>query len=300
MPTVAKSADEFYLWDTNVKPGQEPKLLAQKVKGGELEILDQLAYAHGKFDDNNQAINMSKPDFKMNAKKVSKGSFAGKIISEYESGTTVEEIVQKQKISKHQVFDAITMNEIDPSLPDVVYAPQPTYQPSLFPGSKPRTQGSLSDSQAMNQFRNLSSADKAILRDFVAKKPGVSLDDMSERIPMDLVIWTAKQNPEHTKPLGQIRSIEKLENLSTGRRQRLTEMLQSGESVSAIAFELNIPFSVIDVAMDFVDQYGYIPEGGDTEEKTALFDSVSRNRLGRIIGKTIKASILNGVVINER
>lgn len=300
MPTVAKSADEFYLWDTNVTAGQEPKLLARKIKGGELEILDSLAYAHGKFDDSGQAVDMSKPDFKMNAKKVSKNSYAGKIISEYESGVTVDEIAKKQKISKHQVFDAITMNEIDPNLPDVVYAPQPAYQPNLFPGSKPRLQESLSDSQAMNQFRNLSSSDKAILRDFVAKKPGVSLDDMTERVPMDLVIWAAKQKPEHTQPLGQIRSIEKLENLSPGKRQQLTEMLQAGETVVEIANALNLPFSVIDVAMDFVDQYGYIPEGGDTEEKTVMFDSVSGNRLGRIIGKTIKASMLNGVVIHER
>ena len=300
MPTVAKSADEFYLWDTNVTAGKEPKLLARKTKGGELEILDSLAYAHGKFDDSGQAVDMSKPDFKMNAKKVSKNSYAGKIISEYESGVTVDEIAKKQKLSKHQVFDAITMNEIDPNLPDVVYAPQPAYQPSLFPGSKPRLQESLSDSQAMNQFRNLSSSDKAILRDFVAKKPGVSLDDMTERVPMDLVIWAAKQKPEHTQPLGQIRSIEKLENLSPSKRQQLTEMLQAGETVVEIANALNLPFSVIDVAMDFVDQYGYIPEGGDTEEKTAMFDSVSGNRLGRIIGKTIKASMLNGVVIHER
>jgi ADP-ribose pyrophosphatase YjhB (NUDIX family)/predicted ABC-type ATPase/transposase len=300
MPTVAKSADEFYLWDTNVTSGQEPKLLARKIKGGELEILDSLAYAHGKFDDSGQAVDMSKPDFKMNAKKVSKNSFAGKIIAEYESGVTVEEIAKKQKISKHQVFDAITMNEIDPNLPDVVYAPQPAYQPTLFPGSKPRLQESLSDSQAMNQFRNLSTPDKAVLRDFVAKKPGVSLDDMTERVPMDLVIWTAKQKPEHTQPLGQIRSIEKLENLSPSKRQQLTEMLQAGETVVEIANALNLPFSVIDVAMDFVDQYGYIPEGGDTEEKTAMFDSVSGNRLARIVGKTIKASMLNGVVIHER
>jgi hypothetical protein len=192
------------------------------------------------------------------------------------------------------------MNEIDPNLPDVVYAPQPAYQPTLFPGSKPRLQESLSDSQAMNQFRNLSTPDKAVLRDFVAKKPGVSLDDMTERVPMDLVIWTAKQKPEHTQPLGQIRSIEKLENLSPSKRQQLTEMLQAGETVVEIANALNLPFSVIDVAMDFVDQYGYIPEGGDTEEKTAMFDSVSGNRLARIVGKTIKASMLNGVVIHER
>jgi predicted ABC-type ATPase len=300
MPTVAKSADEFYLWDTNVAGGAEPKLLARKIKGGEIEILDQLAYAHGKFDDKDQAINMSKPEFKMNPRKVSKGSYAGKIITEYESGLTVDEIAQNQKISKHQVFDAIVMNEIDPSLPEVTYKPQSAYQPSLFPELKPRMQESLSDSQAMNQYRNLSSTDKAVLRDFVAKKPGVSLEDMTERVPMDLVIWAAKQKPEHIKPLGQIRSIEKLENLSPTKRQQLTEMLQGGESVVEIANALNLPFSVIDVAMDFVDQYGYIPEADDTEEKTVMFDSVSKNRLGRILGKTIKASILNGVVINER
>ena len=300
MPEVAKASDEFYLWDTDVNTGQEPVLLARKIKGGNLEILDARAYAHGDFDPTGQAIDMSKPDFKMNPRKVARNSREGKIITDYENGKTVTEIATDRKTGIGNIFDAITKHEIDPSMPDITYTPPPPYQKLISPGSKPRVQELLSDSQAMNQFRNLSSSDKAVLRDFVAKKPGVTLDDMTERIPMDLVIWAAKQKPEHTQPLGQIRSIEKLENLSPGKRQQLTEMLQAGETVVEIANALNLPFSVIDVAMDFVDQYGYIPEGGDTEEKTAVFDNVFSNRLGRMVGKTIKASMLNGVVINER
>jgi uncharacterized protein (DUF433 family) len=301
MPDVAKSADEFYLWETNVAPGQEPRLLARKQKDGKLEILDELAYAYGNFDSNGQAITMSRPGFKMDAKKVSKNSLPGKILQDFESGMTVEEIAAKNKMQIRTVFDYVTRNEIDPTLPDIV---TPT-RPPIFPGApnrtaKPIDSDSLSDIEAMNQFRNLSPADKAIMLGVISEKPGVSLEQMSVRVPLDLVIWASAQKPEIIKPMSQVRSIEKLESISPTKRSRLTKMLQDGDSVEDIAFELNLPFSVIDVAMDFIDQYGYIPEAEDTDEKSAYFGSVSMNRRSRIIGKTIKASLLNGEVINER
>jgi curved DNA-binding protein CbpA/ADP-ribose pyrophosphatase YjhB (NUDIX family)/predicted ABC-type ATPase/DNA-binding CsgD family transcriptional regulator len=300
-PDVAKSADEFYLWETNVSPGQEPRLLARKQKGGKLEILDEVAYAYGKFDADGQAVTMSRPSFKMDAKKVSKNSVAGKILQDFESGMTVEEIAAKNKMQMRTVFDYVTRNEIDPTLPDI----QVPTRPSLFPGptkraAKPIDSGSLSDSEAINLYRNLSQSDKAALRDFILKKPGATLDALDERVPLDLVIWASNQKLEHIQPVSQTRAIEKLESLPEGKRDRLTEMLQAGETVVDIANELNISFSIIDVAMDFVDQYGYIPEAGDTDEKSAYFGSVSMNRRSRIIGKTIKASLLNGAVINER
>jgi predicted ABC-type ATPase/DNA-binding MarR family transcriptional regulator len=303
MPKVAKSSDEFYLWDTDVPDGTEPVLLARKLKGGELEILDAKAYAYGDFDPNMQGVDFSKPDYKVNPRKVAKDSIQGDIITAYNNGKSVAEISNDTNYFESSIYQTIIGNEIDENIrPSVTYRPGEgtASQPSLFPESRPRKSESLSDNEAMNQFRSLSSADKAILKDFIAKKPGVSLDQMTDRAPMDLVIWASAQKPEHIQPMGQIRSIEKLESLSPSKRQQLTEMLQGGESVIDIANALNIPFAVIDVAMDFVDQYGYIPEAGDTEEKSVLFGMVSGNRISRLIGKTIKASILNGVVINER
>ena len=300
MPTVAKGSDEFYLWDTDVPTGTEPVLLARKLKGGNLEILDAKAYAHGDFDPTGQAIDMSKPDFKINPRKVGRDTYHGQIISDYENGKSVAEIAEERKTTVGNVFDSITKHEIDDTIPNPVAAPPQRPNPNVSNAPRALTSESLTDTEAMNQFRSLSSADKAILKDFIAKKPGVSLDQMTERVPMDLVIWASAQKPEHIQPMGQVRSIEKLESLSPSKRQQLTDMLQGGESVIDIANALNIPFAVIDVAMDFVDQYGYIPEAGDTEEKSVLFGMVSGNRISRLIGKTIKASIVNGVVINER
>lgn len=304
MPKVASSADEFYLWDTDVPDGTEPTLLARKLKGGQLEILDAKAYGYGRFSPTNQKIDMSKPDFKLNPRKIASDTWEAEVIADYESGKSVADIARERGMSERNVFNAIIGNEIDPSIP--TYRRPPVQQNPAQQGSsrrpnnvEPRIAESLSDSQAMNQFRNLSNSDKAILRDFIAKKPGVSLDQMAERVPMDLVIWASSQKPEHIQPMSQVRSIEKLESLSESTRSRLTEMLQAGESVADIATALNIPFAVIDVAMDFVDQYGYIPEGGDVEEKSATFASVSSNRKARLFGKKMKASMLNGAVINE-
>jgi predicted ABC-type ATPase len=302
MPKVAKSADEFYLWDTDVPDGTEPVLLARKLKGKNLEILDAKAYYYGNFDPTGQAVDLSKPDFKVSPRKVAKDSYDGQIITDYESGMSVADIAKKRNATEGAVFDSITRNEIDPTMKLVAQTAPPRNAPPTQqkPQSNALTQESLNDAQAATRFASLLNSDKAILLDFIAKKPGVSLDQMNERVPMDLVIWASSQKPEHIRPMSQVRSIEKLESMSGSKRQRMTEMIQSGESIADIANELDIPFSVISVAIDFVDQYGYIPEGGDVEEKSATFANVSSKRKARLLGKAIKAKILNGEIVHER
>ncbi len=311
MPEVADAADEFYLWDTDVSDGTEPKLIARKTKGGSLEILDAKAYFYGDFPPAGQSIDLSKPDFKINPRKVGAHTYPGRIIEAYEGGESVADIAKRTKTTERAVFDNIVKHEIDPT----ITAPVPQNRPENN-NRAARTRGnrtydstyddsvtseSLSDAEAQQLFSTLSSRDAEILRNYVAKKPGAfSLYQMSKKVPLDLVIWASKQKPEVLQESWKSEHFEKLQALPPFKRDRLLEMIQDGESMGDIASELNLGLRTVYVAQEFVDEYGYIPSPGDTGQKSDIFASVSINRKARLFGKATKTSMLNGVVKNEQ
>lgn len=198
MPKVAEFADEFYLWDADNVTGART-LLARKLKGGQLEILDARAYHHASFDDTNQRIKKGgRPDFKIDPTGVPRESVAGDILSDYEKGMTVEEIAKERKLNKDYVFNTVTGNVIDVNMKG--YRPQPakTTQPQK------QVEKFVSDDELKNTWDSLSVGDKQLVRDVLDRKPG-AMDEFNDTgIPMDVIIWAAQNGvnnvSENTEP----------------------------------------------------------------------------------------------------
>lgn len=116
MPDVAKMADEFYLWDSS---GDSKVLLARKIKGGQLEILDSRAFAHGNFfnDFPNHPL-LDRPDlskFPNRKKDAHQNKDVFRIHRMFADGKTVSEIAKELKTNKGWVFQTLT--EKDPLAP---------------------------------------------------------------------------------------------------------------------------------------------------------------------------------------
>ena len=113
MPKIADLSDEFYLYDG---ASDKPKLIAQKQKGKELQILDPIAYKYGFFEDVvKDDPNFERPKTNNRTKTVAKNNPDAQMIRDFDSGSTVTELSEKYKRPKRYVFNTVTNYSVDES-----------------------------------------------------------------------------------------------------------------------------------------------------------------------------------------
>ena len=191
MPAVAKSADEFYLWDSTDIGSR--RLLVEKTDAkSPINVLDVNAYVHGKFDDNGQTIKRGgRPTAKIPQMRFATGSLESKIIDRFEQGQSVEEIAAAMPaVPQDHIFDIVTLGYVDPNM--VYTPPRPNQAPKPPMETAKKVDDFVEDDQLKSKWDSLDQSEKQIVKDVLAKKPN-ALDRFEEtNMPMDIIIWAAQ------------------------------------------------------------------------------------------------------------
>ena len=115
MPEIAEFADEFYLYDGS---GDSRKLIARKVKGGKLEILDPIAYKFGNFENLGDELDdrenyFERPNTDGRTQTVAKNARLADVIRDFDKGAKVSDLSRKYNMSNRQVWEAVTTYSVD-------------------------------------------------------------------------------------------------------------------------------------------------------------------------------------------
>jgi curved DNA-binding protein CbpA/8-oxo-dGTP pyrophosphatase MutT (NUDIX family)/predicted ABC-type ATPase len=191
MPAVAKSADEFYLWDSTDIGSR--RLLVEKTDAkSPINVLDVNAYVHGKFDANGQTVKRGgRPTAKIPQMRFATGSMESKIIDRFEQGQSVDEIAAAMPaVPQDHIFDIVTLGYVDPNM--VYTPPRPNQTPKPPMETAKKVDDFVEDDQLKSKWDSLDQSEKDIVKDVLAKKPN-ALDRFEEtNMPMDIIIWAAQ------------------------------------------------------------------------------------------------------------
>jgi curved DNA-binding protein CbpA/predicted ABC-type ATPase len=192
MPSVAKAADEFYLWDSSDIKSR--KLLAQKqTPQSMLQIMDPNAYVYGNFDEAGQAITKGgRPTARLNQYRYAAESPEGRAIRAFENGSTIDQISEEMpEMKRDRIFDVVTGGVIDPTLQ---YRPPaaPSQRPAINPEKK--IDDFVSDDNLESIWNSLEEAQQQIVRNVLNKQPGAMDEFDDSGMPMDIIIWAAQNN----------------------------------------------------------------------------------------------------------
>ena len=191
MPAVAKSADEFYLWDSTDIGSR--RLLVEKTDAkSPINVLDVNAYVHGKFDDNGQTVKRGgRPTARIPQMRFATGSLESKVIDRFEQGQSVEEIAAAMPaVPQDHIFDIVTLGYVDPNM--VYTPPRPNQAPKPPMETAKKPDDFVDDDQLKSKWDSLDQSEKQIVKDVLAKKPN-ALDRFEEtNMPMDIIIWAAQ------------------------------------------------------------------------------------------------------------
>jgi hypothetical protein len=192
MPSVAKAADEFYLWDSSDIKSR--KLLAQKqTPQSMLQIMDPNAYVYGNFDEAGQAITKGgRPTARLNQYRYAAESPEGRAIQAFENGSTIDQISEQMpEMKRDRIFDVVTGGVIDPTLQ---YRPPAasSQRPAINPEKK--IDDFVSDDNLESIWNSLEEAQQQIVRNVLNKQPGAMDEFDDSGMPMDIIIWAAQNN----------------------------------------------------------------------------------------------------------
>ena len=178
MPAVAKSADEFYLWDSTDIGSR--RLLVEKTDAkSPINVLDVNAYVHGKFDDNGQTVKRGgRPTARIPQMRFATGSLESKVIDRFEQGQSVEEIAAAMPaVPQDHIFDIVTLGYVDPNM--VYTPPRPNQAPKPPMETAKKVDDFVEDDQLKSKWDSLDQSEKQIVKDVLAKKPN-ALDRFEE------------------------------------------------------------------------------------------------------------------------
>lgn len=190
MPTVAKAADEFYLWDSTDISSR--RLLASKPSASSpLEVKHEDAYVYADFDETGQKVKRGgRPTARLFQNRYAAESPEGRAIEAFDAGQSIEDIAKGDSgLSKDRVFNVVTTGVIDPNMQ---YRPpvQPSSRPLISPEKK--IDDFVSDDALESTWNSLSPAQQSIVRDVLNKAPGAMDAFENEDLPMDIIIWAAQ------------------------------------------------------------------------------------------------------------
>ena len=201
MPDVAKSADEFYLWDSTDIGAR--KLLVEKTgQTSPIKVLHEDAYVYGEFDDSSQAVKRGgRPTANIPTLRFAVGSIESQVIDRFEAGKSIDDIAAElPAIPKNHIFDIVTRGFVDPTF--VYTPPRPSQAPRPPAETAKKVDDFVEDDQLRNTWDSLDEVNKQIVKDVLAKQPN-ALDRFEEtNMPMDIIIWAA-QNPGIVGSMGR-------------------------------------------------------------------------------------------------
>lgn len=191
MPTVAKAADEFYLWDST-DIGSRRLLVEKPDANSPINVLHEDAYVYGEFDEAGQKITRGgRPLARVPRMRFANGSPEAAIIDRFNNGESIDNIAaDTASMPKNRIFDIVTLGYIDPNMQYVAPRSTQTSRPAMETAK--RVDDFVEDDQLRATWDALDDADKQIVKDVLAKKPN-ALDRFEDtNMPMDIIIWAAQ------------------------------------------------------------------------------------------------------------
>jgi len=216
MPSVAKAADEFYLWDSTDISSR--RLLASKPSASSpLEIKHEDAYVYADFDEATQKVKRGgRPTARLFQNRYAAESPEGKAIESFDAGQSIEDIASSSDMSKDRIFNVVTTGVIDPNMQ---YRPpvQPSSRPLISPEKK--IDDFVSDDALESTWKSLTPAQQSIVKDVLNKTPGAMDAFENEELPMDIIIWAA-QNGDISGRMSSAGIKKSAENQAISGRER--------------------------------------------------------------------------------